>query len=324
MRLVFRADASRVIGSGHVMRISVLAEEAISRGHSCVFIGRINDLGWVYHRIRKLDFEASFEEFQEFENNPADDVLILDSYSIPRSSVYIDPSKWKLIATIVDKSTPSYNSNILIKPSLEKTAEPSSFQKILSGPDFSLIRKSITKKKFLERNFGLQRLIISGGGTDINGFSVHIAQVLNKIKADFQAHFFTNEKTGFPSNPRFVFHKIGEDFDLVAQDADIAFTTASTSSLEFIAREIPTGVVCAVENQKDYYEQLGLQSMAIQIGEFSKESGWRLDSNKIENLISDIKTRDLLREKMNDLIDLKGPARIISEIELQFLKRYSE
>ena len=47
MRFIFRADASRENGSGHVMRSSVLAEEAISRGYECIFIGEISDLDWV-------------------------------------------------------------------------------------------------------------------------------------------------------------------------------------------------------------------------------------------------------------------------------------
>jgi hypothetical protein len=62
MRFVFRADASREIGSGHVMRSSVLAEEAISRGFECVFIGKISDLDWVAKRISTLGFTQVLSE----------------------------------------------------------------------------------------------------------------------------------------------------------------------------------------------------------------------------------------------------------------------
>jgi len=47
VRFIFRADASREIGSGHVMRSLALAEEAISRGFDCIFVGKISDLDWV-------------------------------------------------------------------------------------------------------------------------------------------------------------------------------------------------------------------------------------------------------------------------------------
>lgn len=54
MRIIFRADASREIGSGHVMRSSVLAEEAVSRGFERIFIGSISGLDWVADRISTL------------------------------------------------------------------------------------------------------------------------------------------------------------------------------------------------------------------------------------------------------------------------------
>ena len=56
MRFVFRADASIEIGAGHVMRSSAIAEEAISQGIECVFVGSILDMDWLTDRIRGLGF----------------------------------------------------------------------------------------------------------------------------------------------------------------------------------------------------------------------------------------------------------------------------
>ena len=44
MRYVLRADASKILGAGHVMRSSAIAEELITQGAEVVFVGEISDL----------------------------------------------------------------------------------------------------------------------------------------------------------------------------------------------------------------------------------------------------------------------------------------
>ena len=89
MRFIFRADASREIGSGHVMRSSVLAEEAISRNFECIFVGRISGLDWVSERIANLGFSRVIEDERLFDVDRELDILVLDTYSIPVSSQHL-------------------------------------------------------------------------------------------------------------------------------------------------------------------------------------------------------------------------------------------
>ena len=89
MRFVFRADASKTIGAGHVMRSSAIAEEAISRGVPCLFVGKISELDWVRERIRGLGFMQVFENTSEFVPDKNQDILIIDSYEIPADHEFI-------------------------------------------------------------------------------------------------------------------------------------------------------------------------------------------------------------------------------------------
>ena len=91
----------------------------------------------------------------------------------------------------------------------------------------------------------------------------------------------------------------------------MVLTTASTSSLEFIAREIPTGVVCLIDNQEDYYEQLGRLGYATQIGVRTSAGAWEFNVEAIKNLLASQEKRDALKESVSDLIDLKGAERVI-------------
>ena len=83
MRYVLRADASQAIGSGHVMRLSAIAEELIARGEEVIFVGSISNLPWVEDRIAELGFSEICENEKEFTPKSDSDVLILDSYQIP-------------------------------------------------------------------------------------------------------------------------------------------------------------------------------------------------------------------------------------------------
>jgi spore coat polysaccharide biosynthesis predicted glycosyltransferase SpsG len=79
MRLVFRADASRQIGAGHVMRVTTIAEEAIGRGHECHFVGKISDLAWVEKHVQNLGFKSFIREIDVINSEFQNSVLILDS-----------------------------------------------------------------------------------------------------------------------------------------------------------------------------------------------------------------------------------------------------
>ena len=114
-------------------------------------------------------------------------------------------------------------------------------------------------------------------------------------------------------DPRFTVVQIGFQLDLEASDADLVFTTASTTSLEFLAREIPVGLGCAVDNQQEYYESLVGAKVAMPVGEF-REGKWKLDHAKMADLINSGELRKALEKKSAGLLDLKGAERIVDEI----------
>lgn len=310
MRFIFRADASREIGSGHVMRSSVLAEEIISRGFECIFIGNISGLDWVSERIANLGFSQLIEEDFSFLPDNKSDVLVLDSYSIPVSSEFIAKKKWKLVLSLRDAITPKYESDVELHPGLVSVYSESNATVILSGPEHVLIRKGIEKSRRKKSVTDVPKLLIMGGGSDPFGFVEAIAEVVSSMELNLEVHMFTDSRVPMNSRSRFVRHPIGLNLDLIANDVDIVFTTASTSSLEFIAREIPTGVVCAVDNQRDYYIQLGRLGCALQLGSYDSNGAWIFDLPLIRELLQSQGRQIALKESSRSLIDLKGAARV--------------
>jgi spore coat polysaccharide biosynthesis predicted glycosyltransferase SpsG len=314
MRFIFRADASQEIGSGHVMRSSVLAEEAISQGFECIFVGRILDLDWVSERISKLGFSQVHSDQDTFVANAESDVLILDSYSIPISDPFIAKKNWKKIMCISDEITPKYESDLELRPGLAKVDLEQDLPTVLSGADHILIRKGIVKSKREKKLGGTLKVLVVGGGSDSFGFVAAIAEVVSSMKLDLEVHVFTNRVIPDDSEVRFVEHIIGSELDLIANSVDLVLTTASTSSLEFIAREIPTGVGCAVDNQREYYEQFGRLGYVTQIGTRNSNGNWEFKFQEIRELLENQGRRDSLMKATRMLIDLKGAKRVLDKL----------
>jgi spore coat polysaccharide biosynthesis predicted glycosyltransferase SpsG len=312
MRFVFRADASKTIGAGHVMRSSAIAEEAISRGVPCLFVGKISELDWVRERIRGLGFMQVFENTSEFVPDKNKDILIIDSYEIPTDDEFVQLRNWSKVVSIFDELTPGYLCDLRIHPGLTKTWPEPFSGRTLSGPEFVPLRKSI-KNSTGSAQEGALKVLVVGGGSDTYGFVLAVVKVLTKLTQDFHATIFTNFFSGMDLDERFSVSEVGLNLDFVANAVDLVFTTASTTSLEFLARGSAVGIGCAVNNQELYYKELSGGNYAAPIGEFLNNQ-WHLDAELIRELFSLESIRVTLKRNSADLIDLKGAKRIIDEI----------
>jgi len=296
------------------MRSSALAEEAISRGIECVFVGSILDLDWVSERIANLGFSQVVADEAFFDPDKELDILILDTYSIPVSNRFISSKNWKLVLSICDAITPKYESDIELRPGLIAVQSGSEAPLLLSGAEFILIRKEISKSKKVKIAGDATKVLLMGGGSDPFGFVEAISVVLGSLEMNLEVHVFVDGKIPENSRVRFVKHAFGSDLDRIANDMDVVFTTASTSSLEFIAREIPTGVVCAVDNQEDYYNQLGKLGYASQLGVFNSSGAWDFDLASIKELLESQKKQLSLKQAIRSLIDLRGAERVVDTL----------
>ena len=312
MRIVFRADASPTTGTGHVMRSSALAEEVISRKIEAVFVGHIENLPWVTSHIEGIGFSKIFSDDSDFISDPNSDVLILDSYSIPEDNDFIQEQKWRYVVSISDSLTPTYASSLTIFPGLESVPSTKISGAILSGPDYILLRKRIKKKFHISEDNRKIRIVVTGGGSDPFGFSRKMSEILAGLDGDFEVTFFVSQNSNSIVDSRFRFLEIGSALDDVVEEADIVFTTASTSCLEMIAREIPTGLICLVDNQVDLYESLSKLQFVHPIGRKNQE--WNIDLPSIKKIIESRDLRSELITKSSGLIDLNGCSRVLDHI----------
>jgi spore coat polysaccharide biosynthesis predicted glycosyltransferase SpsG len=313
MRLIFRVDASLATGTGHVMRCSAIIEEAVSRGIHCVVIGRLGGFDWLEKRLKTIG-AFHIEDQNVFEISSGEDVLVLDSYDIPVTDSFIQPQKWKSVVSISDAVTPNYNASLVIHPGIDSISNTRSGLKFLTGPEFIPFRKSIRKSTRLGIT-ATGKIVVFGGGTDKFNFALAIAQGLKGIKEFESAIFissFGSEITCLDS--RFEVKSFGLQLDLELENADLVFTTASTSSLEIVAREIPLGVCFTAINQVSYFDALIQNEIAVGIGNLSSTENWELNWESVNRLVTDSTLRTQLAKNSSGYLDLLGSERIVNEI----------
>ena len=313
MRYVLRADASNSIGTGHVMRLSAIGEELAARGYHVIFVGDVSDVPWVKKRLFSLEFSNVLKEESDYISNSENDVLILDSYNLPINHSFLAPNNWGKIVVIADKLTPNYQANLIIHPGISQDWKPQTTGKFVSGAKFIPLRKTILKNVNKKIDSEELKIIVVGGGTDFFNFVNAVSEILKSLPNHFQANLFTNKSTNTQLDQRFTINPIGVNFDEKCAEADLVFTTASTSSLEFLAREVALGIGCATENQKHNFETLINLNLAVPIGLYF-ENEWKMNLDAIESLIVDKQMRNKLVSRGNEIIDLKGSSRIVDEI----------
>lgn len=295
-----------------MMRSVAIAEEAIIRGFQCVFIGEIAEIPWLESRVRNLGFHTVLEAEKDFIPSAKSDVLILDSYSIPVNHEFIDINKWLAVINIFDGSTPNYKSQLRIHPGVEEIRESTPWSKTLSGVKYVPIRSGIHRKRSTSKNRKLKMTVV-GGGTDVHSFVSEFAKLLKKMNQDFLARLITTSQINFDEDARFEVIQPSQDVDSVFSDTDIAFTTAGTTSLEFLSCGCAVGIACAVDNQENNYSYLTKLGIAYPIG-VHRNGNWNFETSKISALISDEALRDNLRRAATEIIDSSGAKRIIDAI----------
>jgi spore coat polysaccharide biosynthesis predicted glycosyltransferase SpsG len=320
MGYVFRADASPLIGAGHVMRVAALAEEVISRGHDAYFIGLIEDIPWLDQYINKLGFRQTFDVEKNFNLETSALTLILDSYLISIDEDFIQKKNWRHILGIYDYATPMYDVHTKVHSGLDDSWIDKGDPNFLNGVDFVILRRGIIPVSLKINQTQSPKILVVGGGTDPFGFSPRIHEELMNFDYPLSPIFISDKDfVEWPYEQGGVL-PFGQDLDALSNEIDMVITTASTMSLEFIARRIPTACACVVSNQLENYMKLAELKLAQPIGLREDNGTWKLDVDAILEFISDLELRKELVHNSVDLIDLKGTKRIIDYLDSKMNK----
>lgn len=310
-----RADASRAIGAGHVMRSYAIAEELIARDEDVVFVGQISDLPWVEERITTLGFTHIYTNSSDYFPNSETDVLILDTYQTDINDNFITLENWLHVVVIVDALTPSYRCSLRIHPGIDSNWVGDSPIPILAGPMYIPIRSSLSSDvSVCKHEHDKLKIAVVAGGSDPYGLVQEIAKILSEIPEQFEVYLFSSSNLTSALDSRFHFFEVGKQLDELIKEVDLVLTTASTSSLEFLSRGLCVGIACAVDNQEQNYISLNKLGVAAQLGFRNTDNCWELEESMIYSLVTSPELRRSLMAKAAGLFDFNGASRIVDAI----------
>ena len=216
MKILFRVDASREIGTGHLMRCLALANEARQRDWDCIFVLRNPEDGIAKyitsfdHRVEKLIFEdgekiacnttahgdwlpvsqtQDANETNEVICEVDPDWIIVDHYALDAIWFSIvDKTNAKILA-IDDLGDRELICDVLLDQNLGASAEKYEGKlpvncRLLLGPTFALLRSEFKhwRERSLEGRLDrhVENILITMGGVDAENYTVKVLKEITK------------------------------------------------------------------------------------------------------------------------------------------------
>jgi spore coat polysaccharide biosynthesis predicted glycosyltransferase SpsG len=320
MAFVFRADASLSIGSGHIVRCIAVAEALKIAGEEVIHVGEISNLPW----LTDLLLTGPFSQFgvDESDYQPTqEDVLVIDSYYLDPNENFLNSNSWKTVACFVDRSTPQFHADSYFNLAPNLNWRPSSNDQnspIYSGVKYIPVRTIHKNREVKLRENDPIKVVITSGGSDINGLTQHLVSTLCELDSEFEVEVFSNES--IEADSRFTISDVGQKLSDSLNTCDLVLTAAGSTIWELLSRKIPFGVACSVKNQEENFEYLASHDLATPIGKYSAENGWVLYKESLSRLIDDVSLRADLKSRM-DVLKFGDGAENIAQILIDLSKK---
>jgi len=274
-----RADASDVIGTGHVVRQIALAQHLLREGTEVFLVGNISGPTWLLDYVReqeglvRVDVPEGDFSGALFEDLGLD-ALLIDSYRLSNTQLRELESLVSTVGVMLDGPWQELTGTIAIAPTLDTVSlwleeAGQNFDQFYCGPSFILLRDEVLgAERHLQpaETKGRHPQIVVSTGGGFNGLGSKIVRsLLQRPKpANFDIFFSPSEELlgEISQSPHSVtVHPRGSTLLALLSGTDVVVSAAGTSAAELLFLGVPTIFVPVAENQAENaasIERLGL------------------------------------------------------------------
>jgi len=283
--ILFRADSSSTIGTGHIMRDLVLAKKYAKKGHNIIFATQ-NLEGNINYKIEEARYEIhklnsnDFEELDKLIKTLNIDLLVIDHYGIDaKEEKKLKTKNKKLKIMVLDDTYEKHYCDILLNHNI--SADKKRYRELVPkncelrcGAKYTLLREEFYKeKKKLKKkntlstiNHSQFTIFIAMGGADHSNINVDILKVIKKLKNHSKIKVnlvTTTANKNLKKLEKYCKYKswikLYINSNKIAKlmiKSDLAIVTPSVTVNEVYFMKLPFVAIKTAENQNDMFEYL--------------------------------------------------------------------
>ncbi len=338
--LVIRADASREMGTGHVMRCLALAQAWRDAGGCAIFAmaGEMPDIerrlkgdGFAVYRIAaKPGSEEDATLTADLAVRQRAWFVVVDGYQFDSQYQMSLKEAGLRLLFIDDYGHAGFyvadlvlNQNVYAREGLYKNRSIET--RLLLGPAFVLLRREFWpwRGRFRKNPKTARKILITLGGSDLENVTLLILSSLQNLTADGievvavvgagNVHSASLEASSKSANDTIkLVRNISNMPELMAW-ADMAIISGGTTSYETVFMGLPSLIVVIAANQIQVAEKMA------EIGA-ARNLGWHHDLARehIQKIVEDFRANCDARDEMSKisrrLVDGQGTDRVITEM----------
>ncbi len=339
---MIRADASAKIGTGHVMRCLALAQAWRSVGGRAIFVmATATEAPVIESRLKSEGFDVEHISADPGSDEDASvtcdlaasnqsDIIVVDGYHFSSQYQALIKRSGRCLLFIDDYGHAGkyyadfvLNQNIYASESLYSQREP--YTRLLLGSSYVLLRQEFWPWRNWCRKIPntARKVLITLGGSDpdnvtmkvirslwhpqiegleavavIGGSNSHIESIRSAAESSCIPLQLMQNTSGMP--------------ELMA-GADMAISSASTTSWELAFMGLPALSIVLADNQVRVAEELAKAGMAVNLGWHDRLSEKDL-GQAVVSLSSDPVSRSCMADVGRHLVDGQGSMRVVSSL----------
>jgi len=281
--ILFRADASPLIGSGHLMRCLALANELQSQGARCAFLVREQSLGQLGdsvkaqgHELLLLPGGATNAAQQEEDASMCRSALaglvparwlVVDHYALDARWEKAMRPVANAVMAIDDLANREHDADLLLDQNLVPEMEQRYESKLRSGcrqllgPRYALLRREFWHQVDALRGVGIlqPRLLLMFGGADPQALTLRVLRILvaqgwlGEVDVVAGSLFLQLDelRSLLTQLPQARLHVASFDIANLMRRADLALGSPGVSSWERCCTGLPTIAISQADNQEE-------------------------------------------------------------------------
>lgn len=332
--ILFRADASAEIGTGHVMRCLAIARALSARGAQCVFVSvcestrtLVDTSTFPCHILSDSDqnLEHELPAFAVLLNEIRPAWVVVDHYRATDS--YLSALRaYAPVAYLDDFAERAYpvdlivNYNIFANASRYTQLYPETTPRLL-GVDYAPLREEFSNTPYIFHDH-CENLLLSTGGSDSLHIGIRLLEALlqdsrvNDLRAHILLGAFHSDSSAIlrlaERHTSIVVHRQVTQMAELMCACDLAVSAAGSTLYELCACGVPSVCYTFVDNQLAVAQGFSDAGLMQYGGDFrgNPEATIQAILERIAILRGDVALRHELSERMRQTVDANGARRI--------------